>query len=530
MNIRPLAAFLLAVLFAVPSLAQSPFLGQSPRPLQHTPPYMLPNPQAENFQWYSPQDRYVTWWRHRFGEDLVGPFAIPPVPPVLGEPLDPHNLTTRLPSYYPRSLALHVGQPYYMAYGNLLLRDLLSVRRTDQIEHHRTTGLQLLDELREQLSRLPNAPADVRTRILADFALFQNPRLVQWEAEAEAIRRDLTLPGVLRTTADDPGLMPTAPGQPDPTEAQVLARAALSAAHFQDGLSPDQRRLLEEISLEARLSDGSAPATATPGVFFWPAGARIPPPASLPPEIAARWDEFQRLKAGLKEELRALTRQQGFLFTNRRTEAYARLAADQAPRFAALEALADAIRPGLATRPGADQPAASNLPEDLTRRVGEIIARRTDLQRELGVRLKQFRSELPKDRVELVRQNNGLAITLASPEGTGSSGKTRADALARMQAINADLAAQYAALAADRDAVRTAIQRYQDSVPGEKPGLSVDQMAANFLQAYHEREALTRHRDYAAAVLTPGLSPAQRRLLFAAARADFIKERLAPAP
>ena len=48
-------------------------------------------------------------------------------------------------------------------------------------------------------------------------------------------------------------------------------------------------------------------------------------------------------------------------------------------------------------------------------------------------------------------------------------------------------------------------------------GKSIDDLLRDFEEARQEQETWAKYRDYRDAVLAPGLSPAQRRLLFDAA-------------
>lgn len=265
-----------------------------------------------------------------------GPFFLPALLPVLGanRPASSESLATN----YPREFA---GEPFFMAYGNLAANNQLSAKRAARIDRYRVARLTLLTELRKQLSRGQDASA---------LAAAQTPRLLELEAEAEHIRHDLTRVELFSTPADDIGKLPASSDAPDQRVLLASLRRLLSAAHFQDGFSPDQRRLLEEMALETQLVIEPEPEAIKPApVFFWPAGVRIPAPTGLPLEAAAQFDEFQRHKAALKGELRAaLDREKARLFNFDETEARAQLAAAQAPRFAELDALADQLRPALA--------------------------------------------------------------------------------------------------------------------------------------------------------------------------------------
>ena len=88
--------------------------------------------------------------------------------------------------------------------------------------------------------------------------------------------------------------------------------------------------------------------------------------------------------------------------------------------------------------------------------------------------------------------------------------------------INAGQARHYTAFAAESEILRRDIQRYLDSSP-QRGTRTVDQLAGDFAKAYAAREIRDHYRDYSRAVLEPGLSAAQRRLLFQAAVTELEK-------
>jgi len=445
-----------------------------------------------------------------------GPFFLPAVLPVLGTDLRP-DFKEPIAIGYPRESA---GEPYFMAEGNLAANRMLSAKRAEGIASYRTARLTLLTELRGELDRGPEASRADRERALAQLASVQTPRLLELEAEAEHIRRDLTHLEPLKVVADDIGKL--APKDEDPHEARALAdvRMLLSAAHFREGFSPDQRRLLEEMAQESRFLIEPQLASSR-AVFFWPAGARIPVPQGLAAVDARKFDEFQRRKTALKKELRKVVeRERRQLFNVDRTEDFAHLAAAQAPRFLELDQLADELRPALAAPATTPTKPARSLPSDLSRQVVELAQHKAALQRDVQDQLTQFRRALPGALVELVRRDGELSIAVTTEHGDRNK---REEVLVGIEAFNAEAARRYAALAAERDAVRAALARYQASTPGAKSTLTVDQLAADILAEHQAREYRESQTNYAAAVFTPGLSPAQRRLLLAAATVDSVR-------
>ncbi|HWA24825.1 MAG TPA: hypothetical protein VG734_04050 [Lacunisphaera sp.] len=446
-----------------------------------------------------------------------GPHFLPAVLPVLGTDRPP-DIKEPLAAGYPRQSA---GEPYFMAEGNLIANQLLSDKRAEGIASYRTARLTLLTELQLELARGPEVSREDRERALAQLASVQTPRLLELEAEAERIRRDLTRLEPLKIVADDIGKL--VPKDEAPMDQKALAdvRMLLSAAVFREGFSPDQRRLLEEMAQEARFAVEPQLASAR-AVFFWPAGARIVYPDGLAPAAAKKFEEFQRRKEALKKELRRLVEKERYqLFNIDRTEDFEHLAAAQAKRFAELDALADELRPALAALADATtKPATAAVPADLVRQVVALADQKAQLQREVNARLTEFRRALPGELVEFSRENGGLMIAITTENG---SQLAREEALVGINAFNQEVANRYAALSAERDAVRTSLTRYLVANPGAKPGQTADQLAADILADHKAREYRASQTNYAAAVFAPGLSPAQRRLLLAAATVDSVR-------
>lgn len=490
-----------------PAPAQPP-----PPETAHSGPSLGPGGRPTSKDWVD-YDR-VSANDHRASRQPFGPFYLPTLLPVLGsaQAANPEHLAPG----YPRESA---GEPFFMAHGNLAANQLLSDPRADLLASYRTARLTLLTELRAELDHAQTVPAATRKRALAELAAVQTPRLLELEAEAEQIRHELTFAELFKVTADDIGQVVPVGEKPGLKADLAAIRLILSAAHFRAGFSPDQRRLLEEMAQEIRLT--LEPDRSGRAVFFWPAGARIPPPQGLAPEATAQFEEFQRRKTALKAGLRAaLERENKQVFNVKHTEHFEQLAAAQAPRFAELDALADEIRPALAALAAAGDTLVTGLPADLTQQLTSLAERKAALQHDLRDKLAEFSAQLPADRVELTPHAGGLAITVA-PNGDLPS--DREAVLARIKAFNEEVSGRFAALVTVRDRVRDGLARYQAANPGAKPGQTVDQLAAEFLAAHHAREYRNRQRDYAAAVLASGLSPAQRRLLLAAAAANSLQ-------
>jgi capsule polysaccharide export protein KpsE/RkpR len=90
-----------------------------------------------------------------------------------------------------------------------------------------------------------------------------------------------------------------------------------------------------------------------------------------------------------------------------------------------------------------------------------------------------------------------------------------------VDAFHADRAAQIAALNAEAEAIRGELARHAAARPGANTSRSVDELLREFAEAFKHQQLATLYAEYRTAVLEPGLSPAQRRLLFDGAVADL---------
>jgi hypothetical protein len=448
-------------------------------------------------------------------------FFLPIHPPALADAAPMETLG----EHYPVGLLDHLGEPYYTAYGSLLAQRLVSAKRAQRLVFYQGEKQQLLNELRAQLDGLVDAPAGLRADALAELSARQTPRLRELEHEAEAIREELTTPRIFKIIEDGTGLDVPQVKFADSKDALLDSYLQIvSVGQLQNGLSFEQRQLLAEISMQEwfEANEADADSSGDGQLFFLPATSRIRLPAGLPPGLLSEIQVFREEKDRLKAELRAaIVRGQGFLLGGQRTEAFAQLAAHQAPQFAALESLAEKIRVDLAPYPQPAEPARSDLPADLTRRVGAAIEQKAELQRKLSRRLRELRAELPWDRVEIIRQDDCLALTIIPGNDTPAlQRKGRNQAMAALPAFNEEMRRDYTALAADMATVRRDIQRHTGPQPQSgTPG--IEQLAREFSQAYAPLEIWNRYRDYYSAVLEPGLSPEQRRLLYQGALIDL---------
>ncbi len=580
-----ICAFIVLLLSLLPEVhAQSVIQSHSgpPRTVPPPPETYVPNPGTNHGYVHGSPLRPppgLVFGEATFQGDSFGPYFLPPLAPVLGESLQtltsptpdrPTAIATPPPSifdHFPRlvaptvhlppsdTLADHIGEIYSVPLSYLFVATHYEADRSivlsgqwhadynhlppearERLTRYLRDRRAAIDSLRAQLARIETAPADEHPALLAAFAAEQTPSLLTLENDAEALRAELTENGFMKNGAQDIATVrPKHSRNAAQNKAQATVIDALSAAQFHPGLSLDQRLLLHEITFDIALRfppPANPPnRAAPPAVFFWPAGARIRLPDPLPAELSTTFSSFQSLKAELKKELTTLVeRQRTRVLPASRSAAYRQLATAQAPRFRQLESLAEEIRRQLVLLPIFAPPAQPNLPPDLLRRLAETRETKATLHRDLAAHLQHFRQVLPDHRVDLLRHDKAVILSASPLPNRLPARNSRVEAtLSELAATNQHVIRRFTALDADFAALRKVLDAYRASLP-ESSGITIETLLAHFAEDFAAHENGHRYRDYRAAVLQPGLSPAQRRLLFNAAQVALYKETRQIAP
>jgi hypothetical protein len=432
-------------------------------------------------------------------------FFFPPDPPQLGTAIRLfYPAPTGIPA--PPELAAYVNEPFYPVLGVRLADEDLPRRLQLGLETYRAAKVELQNELRARIARLAEADAATRRQELAALARIQTPRIAELETTAAQLRTEFQRSGVYgvlagrgdwnerRTWRLASKRSDKAPKDTLQMEFEVLR----AAVFFQAGLSPAQRRLVREVSMELqaeiRQTDEPPPkGVHNAGFFFSPETARISVPTDLPAPLAGQIAEFVAEKTQLKAELREALRNYDEAEAGQRERALRELAASQAPRIADFEERAEKIRQGLAGVPDMPgPPAPPRLPDELAARISAYRSHKAEL-------LQVLRAEL----APALLTDRYRAKTAALRE--------------QVAAFNREHAAQFAQLTAEKDGVREALARYVRSGDSVRDRKSIDDLLEEFENSRQEREVWDHYRDYQTAVLLPGLSPEQRRLLFDAA-------------
>lgn len=422
------------------------------------------------------------------------PVFFPAIPPILDAELPP---APAVRDKIWTELAAETNELFYAPLGTRLSEGDLNRRLRQRLDAYRIARTAALAELRSQLASASSLSADPSGGT--------ESRLTALATTADELRRDLYRGGLLSGSSDWNLHRNWQLGQevPKRTPQELLYdefSVLRAAVYFQEGLSINQRQLLREVVIELAAALGEREASAFTDsfepeqvVFFLPHTARFRVPAAVPEPLAAEIAAFTAAKSALKRELRealfALDRES----TGKRERALAELAAKQAPQFAALEPLAERIRAGLAAVPAdVRTTGAAGLPSELAARMTRYLREKAEVQR-AAQQQTQASSE--------------------HPDKTLSPAESRTQ-LAEFEARNR---ARLGALATEARAIRDELARLT-STSGTGPK-SVDALLADFMTAFKQQQLQSLYGDYRTAVLTPGLAPSQRQLLFDAALA-----------
>jgi hypothetical protein len=457
----------------------------------------------------------------------------PPIPPQLGASLSSFSESqSRFPA--PAELAPYVGEPFYAPLSTRISRHSLRAKVQSRLEAYRAVRLSLLTELRGKLEALQGTDSVTRERQLAAFAKAQTPRVAALEKTAEELRADLVAGGFFEEAAGWDDQRPWHLGVGGfATQAQAMIaqyQVMRAAVFYVQGLSPVQRRLLHEVAMElaevtSQLIEGGedsppkASADSNPLFYFSPETARIRLPTELSPDLARKISDYEREKSALKNELREKVYTEdranfGFM----RSRAFSMLDDEQAPRLAALESLAEEIRRGLALIPGyAQPPALPRVPPAIVAELTELVHARQAAQKSTVVLVRDIKSIISVARVDAIPGPEGrakLSVMVNPQDRTEAKLAPVREMLAR---YNEENGARMAAMEREKTAVREQLAQFVgpqgDRVDTEKAVKDLMDDANNSIE---RREEWMRYRDYRAAVLEPGLSPEQRRLLYSA--------------
>lgn len=461
----------------------------------------------------------------------------PPTAPRLGAHVDlPSMFEARKPA--PAELAPFVNEPFYAPLSTRLAGNILSARQRQRLDAYLAAKLQLQNELRSHLSDLAGADSAERQREYAVLARTEDPAIDALEQTAQQLRVDLIRGEFFQTNVDWNNARAWRLGNTSFRSALDAIAAQYqvmrSAAVYQNGFQPAQRRLLLEVSMElgdmpvqnmdsAEPADGTTPTDTNPPLFFSPETSRVHLPLDLPPDLAEKIAKYEQDKSALKKELRDnVYREDTAYFAFARTRAAAALSQQQQIRIAALENLAEEIRRGLANLPNPPHPPEPpDLPPALADRITAFLHDKLTVQKDLALLLADARRTLEIQRIGYTKTPQGkylLNLSIRPSEHSAEKLKMLQDNFA---AFNRTAGARSAALEKDLAIIRRDVASLLSSSHAPAGDKAIDRFLSECADTIEARQDWDLYRDYRIAVLEPGLSPPQRRLLYDAALVDL---------
>jgi hypothetical protein len=301
-----------------------------------------------------------------------------------------------------------------------------------------------------------------------------------------------------------------------------------AAAFFQDGLSIEQRGLLRELAIDlsrrAQVGQGRPPSPHDDprAMFFSPETARLRPPSPLPPELFTKVGQFNSEKAALKRELLEALIACEKLSEPQRAARFDALGTTQAPRIAALEQQAEEIRRQLVTLAGEPAPWVPPLSPELRGRIERYNGERNALFADFTAA--QIRTE---------RQAGPAPPAFGVP--SEERFQAMREALRRRTEARRQAASDFENLNAERiDVLRARYEKIRDNLaevardlkdPRSGRSMTLETLLEAYRVAMQRFDAIGRevamYERYKLAMLEPGLSPGQRRLLFRAVHAGL---------
>lgn len=428
----------------------------------------------------------------------------------------------------PEGLGAYVNEAFYPPLATRLRENTLGARIEERVEAFQARRATLINELADQLVALHGMAEPGRTDELRAFAEQQSPRIVTLEREAEELRQALVNGGVLRLSVDwsrhRPWVLRETRFATEYHEREAQFQVVRAAAYYQDGLLPEQRRLLLEVAFELRSRARMARPVPVPrredasAMFFSPATSRLRLPKVIPEELVEKLGRYNRDKTALKQDLYEAVVLHDRSPRGERTRAFEQLADRHWPLLGELEKLAEEIRVDLAALPRERLVSPPYVPASL---MEEIRSYQSDRQK--------FIDEFD--------QAMRVATNLVTPPAADRSmtQDERVQQMRRLAAQRAELRATVAAAFHEQTKERfEAMRKRYDAIqanlalvaagqfdPENGRPLTAETLLRSHSAAMDRFDTFGReeviYRGYRTAMLMPGLSPEQRRLLFGAA-------------
>jgi hypothetical protein len=450
----------------------------------------------------------------------------PPVPPPLDTEI-PILAPFDAGPAAPPELSAFVGDIYYPFLAARLASSEVSKALRVRIAAHHDAKLALATEIKSRLLALKGTGGQYRAAQLAALAAAQATRIADLEAVSEGIRADLGQMRALGIPVETSDLKETSGwrthGSGVPTansdEMRQKSQALRGLAYYLDGLSPSQRYILLEGAVRLRFS--SAPAD--PGyrwLNFSPEPARIRISVNLPKPLEAKIEKYVAMKESLRGEIGETLRNTEDSTSETRRNGLLALGEAQASRFAELESLAEDIRLELSVPIAlAGPPSAPPMPVELGDRITAYRQHKVELLKKLRAMLAAptptISSEQAQPAPKAVDPSAGALAWLHD-----GSHRTEVQPTAlRVSVAEFDRAQGELidSLNKEESGIREALAAYIRTTNGPADRKSINDLLRDFEDARQKQEVWNKYADYRTAVLMPGLSAGQRRILFDAA-------------
>lgn len=455
----------------------------------------------------------------------------PPTPPVFGDTIGATTAVAvgrwHIPA--PDGLGDFVAAPFYPMLGTRLLLDShVLAKLQPRLDAFRATREALTDELLGELAEVEQLDEATRDRRLAELAVRQSPRIVALEAEADSLREDLIKGRIwesgMHWSRERSWRIGTTRFPSDLYLKEAEFEVLRAAAYYEPGLSQEQRGLLREIAIDlenkaraSRRPDPRAGNDEVFAIFFSPETARLRLPKGLPEDLLKKIGRFNHDKAELKQELRETVLQMDAASASKREAAFEKLAEQQWPRIEMLAELAEDIRREFARLP---PPPPLNAPPRIPK---ELMARIDRYESDRRMLTAQQNSHVFAAVAEVMRPPSGMDLA-ARREWLENMPSRRAEAMrnatVEFQRTHRDrfieLQERFAAIKDDLSVIASSYIDPQTGLPMTAESLQRSYNAAiQRFDAFGREEVI--YKTYKIAMLTPGFSPEQRRLLFGVA-------------
>ncbi len=456
--------------------------------------------------------------------------CFPPMAPVFGA-----EISNRVPVGEdavrlrpPPELADYVGEYFYPALSTRIIGETLPNYVKARLEAYLARRGELVNQLADQLVALHEADDATRAVRLRAFADEQDPKILALEREAEELRKIVVTGGPLLRSVDWSRSrnwfvgVTRFPSDLHAREAEY--QVVRAAAYYQDGLLTEQRGMLLEVAAELR--NRALAARAIPGprqgdahaMFFSPAMSRLRLPAKMSAELTAKIARFNRIKTELKQELVNAVLHSDRVFASERTPVFERLADAQWPRLTELEKLADEIREELGRVPPVKLSAPPYIPPMLLRRIDEYLIGRSTYIAEFNQTMRAASELIPRPRLDgsLPPEERNRRIRAYETARAAARERVAARFHEETKERFEDLRRSYDRIAAELKVVAEGQFDPETGRPLDAEGLLRTYTVVMERFATFGREEVI-YRGYRTAMLMPGLSLEQRRLLFGAA-------------